>query len=320
MKQGALSWGAPKKRERTEESKSEPRVEAAIEAKEKEEAVVSRAPATAAAVSPSARKPSAPARVSPKRERAAAGDDEVDDLDEEEDRAPLKSAAVGKAESDDESDDEDELDSVKKPVERATAKKKGGVVIGKEAEPPSEDFNPIIEAGWKRGEPVPYRALADTFARIEETSSRLHIISHLANLFRSVIALSPSELLTAIYLSTNQLGPAFEGIELGIGESIIMKAIGETCGKTTAVLKQQYTELGDLGLVAMESRQTQKTLFQPAPLTLGAVFKNFRAIATMSGTKSGNVKCNIVKKLLVAAKDNETRLVGVLCGNVSVLT
>lgn len=34
-----------------------------------------------------------------------------------------------------------------------------------------------------------------------------------------------------MYLSTNQLGPAFEGMELGIGESIIMKAIGETCGK-----------------------------------------------------------------------------------------
>jgi hypothetical protein len=35
--------------------------------------------------------------------------------------------------------------------------------------------------------------------------------------------------------------------------------------------------------------------------------QNFRGIATMSGTKSGNEKRNIIKKLLVAAKGNETR-------------
>jgi DNA ligase-1 len=71
----------------------------------------------------------------------------------------------------------------------------------------------VKDAGWKRGEPVPYRALADTLALIEATSSRLHIIQHLGNFFRSVICLSPKELITAIYLSTNQLGPAYEGNE-----------------------------------------------------------------------------------------------------------
>ncbi len=121
---------------------------------------------------------------------------------------------------------------------------------------PSEDFHPINDASWKHGQPVPYAALADVFAKIEVrllvlwlvllastpppkhhkgTSSRLHIIAHLSNLFRSIIVLSPKELLTAIYLCTNQLGPSFEGLELGVGESIIMKAIGETCGKTLQV-------------------------------------------------------------------------------------
>lgn len=40
-----------------------------------------------------------------------------------------------------------------------------------------------------------------------------------------------------------------------------------------AVLKQMYKELGDLGSLAMESRQTQKTLFAQKPLSLQAVFK-----------------------------------------------
>ena len=174
---------------------------------------------------------------------------------------------------------------------------------------PNDKYDPIKDAGWERGKPVPYKALADTFALIEETSSRLAIIQHLSNFYRSVICLSPKELLTAVYLATNQLGPAYEGIELGIGESIIMKAIGETCGKTLAVLKAMYVELGDLGLVAMESRQTQKTLFVPAALTLQGVFKTFKSIATMSGTKSGNEKRNLIQKLMVAAKGSETRYI-----------
>jgi hypothetical protein len=37
---------------------------------------------------------------------------------------------------------------------------------------------------------------------------------------------------------------------LGIGEAIIIKAIGEATGRTVPSIKAQYDELGDLGLVA----------------------------------------------------------------------
>lgn len=129
-----------------------------------------------------------------------------------------------------------------------------------------------------------------------------------------------------MYLSTNQLGPAYDGLELGIGESIILKAIGESCGKvgtffssisfcftllrqTLAALKAAYKDLGDLGTLAMESRQTQKMLFAQQALSLQNVFKSFRSIATISGSKSANEKRNMIKKLLVSAKNNETRYI-----------
>lgn len=51
-----------------------------------------------------------------------------------------------------------------------------------------------------------------------------------------------------------QLSPDYIGIELGIGESLLIKAIGESTGRSTAVVKADLQKEGDLGLVAMVSR------------------------------------------------------------------
>ena len=58
---------------------------------------------------------------------------------------------------------------------------------------------------------VPYIALTRTLELIEDTSARLKIIEILSNYFRSVIVLSPDDLLPSIYLCLNQLAPAYEG-------------------------------------------------------------------------------------------------------------
>jgi DNA ligase-1 len=52
---------------------------------------------------------------------------------------------------------------------------------------------------------VPYLCLARTFEKIEQNTSRLKIIELLRDFFRQVIALTPSDLIYAIYLSINQV-------------------------------------------------------------------------------------------------------------------
>ena len=74
----------------------------------------------------------------------------------------------------------------------------------------SANYDPVSAASWKAGELVPYAFLADAFARIEATTKRLEITEIATNLFRSVIAVSPNDLLPTVCLVTNQVEPFIE--------------------------------------------------------------------------------------------------------------
>lgn len=130
---------------------------------------------------------------------------------------------------------------------------------------------------------TPYLALARTFEVIEENSSRLRMIEILANFFRSVILHSPSDLVACVYLSLNQLAPAYEGLELGIAETSLMKVIMQTTGRSMAQIKADAQSTGDLGIVAERSKSNQRMMFTPAPLTVDGVFVKLKDIAKMSG-------------------------------------
>ena len=102
----------------------------------------------------------------------------------------------------------------------------------------------------------------------------------------------------------NKLAADYAGIELGIGESLIMKAIGETTGRSLAVIKQDQKEIGDLGLVAVKSRSNQPTMFKPKPLTVRGVHKGLMEVATVTGSGAQGRKVDLIKKLLSAADGN----------------
>lgn len=109
------------------------------------------------------------------------------------------------------------------------------------------------------------------------------MIEILANFFRSVILLCPSDLIACVYLSLNQLAPAYEGLELGIAETSLMKVVAQTTGRSMAQIKADAQSTGDLGIVAEKSKSTQRMMFTPAPLTVEGVFTKLKDIAKMSG-------------------------------------
>ncbi|KAF9362052.1 hypothetical protein BGX34_006760 [Mortierella sp. NVP85] len=222
-------------------------------------------------------------------------------------RQLLDDKAAAEAEDKIEVDDEvqDDIEQQDEAVEIKQAAAKWADMFSKSST--AED-----SASWKKGEPVPYAALCQTFEQIEDTTKRLQILDYLVKFLISVIKLSPESLLTVVYLSINKLCPDYEGVELGIGESLLMKAIAESTGREMKKIKSDYAEIGDLGIIAMNSRSNQPTMFKPKPLTIPHVFKTLKDIASLSGNSIGvsqsqKQKVDKIKLLLVACRNKEAK-------------
>ncbi|TPX42474.1 hypothetical protein SeMB42_g05004 [Synchytrium endobioticum] len=160
---------------------------------------------------------------------------------------------------------------------------------------------------WKQGEKVPYVALCDTFDAVEATTKRLEIQSILTKYLLTVIRQSPDDLLQCVYLCINRLSPEYEGKELGIGESILIKAIAVATGRPVAKIKADLETVGDLGKVAQSSRSSQQTMFKPKPLTVSHVFNTLKEISEISGGNSQAKKIAKMNSMLVACNGPETK-------------
>ncbi|KAI3870872.1 hypothetical protein MKW92_001661 [Papaver armeniacum] len=169
------------------------------------------------------------------------------------------------------------------------------------------EFKPKSAAFWEDRESIPFVFLVRAFDLISKESSRTVITDILCNVFRTVIATTPGDLVSFVYLSACKIYPPHYGIELGIGDYTIINCLSEIYGKSGFAIEKELKKLGDLGLTAKESRSSQSTLFnsKPAPLTAARVLDAFRVIAKDSGKGSLQRERDVIRSLLVAASDCE---------------
>nr|XP_023398965.1 DNA ligase 1 isoform X3 [Loxodonta africana] len=207
----------------------------------------------------------------------------------------------------------------RKPATKKEVKEEGSGAPGEEEtkgpldpadyNPAKNNYHPIEDACWKSGQKVPYLAVARTFEKVEEVSARLRMVETLSNLLRSVVALSPPDLLPVLYLSLNRLGPPQQGLELGVGDGVLLKAVAQATGRQLESVRAEAAEKGDVGLVAESSRTTQRIMLPPPPLTASGVFAKFRDIARLAGSASTAKKIDIIKGLFVACRHSEARFI-----------
>jgi DNA ligase-1 len=241
---------------------------------------------------PSPAKKKTSAKAKPVPAKTSAKEPENQDPSEQEDEVKAEESSESASEAEEDVDVEDE-----QPEAKAKARQKVQTQLKT-----GNTQHPYPD--WAPGSAVPYAALCKTFSLIEMTTKRLIMTEHCAMFLRQVMRLTPDDLLPTVLLMINKLAPDYAGIELGIGESLIMKAIGETTGRSLPIIKADQKEIGDLGLVAIKSRSTQPTMFKPKPLTVRGVHQGLMDIATVAGNGAQGRKVSGIKKLL-SASDSE---------------
>lgn len=174
---------------------------------------------------------------------------------------------------------------------------------------PFEKYNPVEHACWSAGESAPYLHLARTFDLVEQESGKLKTTVMLCNMFRSLLALSPEDVLPAIYLCTNRIAPDYENVDLNLGGSTVLAAIEDSFGTQKSKLREMYNSKGDLGDVAQACRQTQSLLTIPRPLLIGQVFTALQQISKEAGSGSSVRKKSVILSLLRSCREKETKFI-----------
>lgn len=97
------------------------------------------------------------------------------------------------------------------------------------------------------------------------------------------------------------------------------KAIQDVSGCLPRDLRKLWEKWGDPGDVAFEAKSNLRTLVKPSPLLVGDVYNRLVGLSKIKGQQSGKTKGDIVRKLMVQARGEETRfLVRSLVGNLRI--
>ncbi|CAG8632395.1 373_t:CDS:10, partial [Ambispora leptoticha] len=167
--------------------------------------------------------------------------------------------------------------------------------------------------------PTLYSFLCATFSLVDKTKSRIKILDYMTNMLRTLIYHDPASVLPAVWLSSNEIAPSYEGVELGIGSHVLSKAVTSVSGCSHTALRDLYGKYGDWGDVAYAAKVSVRTLFKPRPLYIRMVYKTLLDISKLKGNGVVDQKTDLVKKLLVPCKGEEVRyLTRTLIGNLRV--
>jgi DNA ligase 1 len=150
---------------------------------------------------------------------------------------------------------------------------------------------------------------------MEQTASRLMLTDYLVCLLKK----TPSNIIDkVVYLIQGKLYPDYEGIELGLAEKMVLRALSRSIvGLDIRSLSKIYRETGDLGdaasniIQAKENNKTQGTLFpsEKKMMTVDRVYLTLDKIARTTGPGSQELKIRLVSGLLNDSTAREARFI-----------
>lgn len=142
--------------------------------------------------------------------------------------------------------------------------------------------------------------LAGVFARLEGTASRRGAVRLVARLLARPRG---RELEAVVSLLQGRLRPPYEGVETGVGERLLIRAIARGSDVGEATVARRYRRAGDLGLVA----ERLATGPSGRRLTVDDAYHTLLQVARTAGTGAVERKLSLLEALLRRASPLEAR-------------
>ena len=144
--------------------------------------------------------------------------------------------------------------------------------------------------------------LAAAFESLEGTRGRIAAVRIVADLLGRA---RPPELEPLVYLLQGRLRPAYEAVEFGVGERLLIRVLARASGATAAAVTRRFKQVGDLGLVAEALTRIRPD--SHSRLTLPRAYAGLLAVARASGPGAIDRKIGILAELLSRATPLEAR-------------
>jgi len=149
---------------------------------------------------------------------------------------------------------------------------------------------------------VRFLALARQFAALEASGRQLRAIKLVADVLGSAESAEREQI---VYLLQGQLRPPYEGVEFGVGERLLLRAIARAHGVTEAAVATRLRSAGDLGTVAESLSGGERGTGMSVRRVYGALLE----VARMAGPGSVERKTERIAALLQSAPGLEARYV-----------
>jgi DNA ligase 1 len=148
---------------------------------------------------------------------------------------------------------------------------------------------------------ITFLDLSGYFERLERTTKRLEMFTILAELFA---AAEPGEIAPLIYLTQGELLPSFRGIQIGMSEKLLIRAVALGAEREPAEVAATFKRTGDLGKTAeaLHGVKGQR-------MSVKAVYDELIRTAGISGEGSVEEKVNALADLLRRVSPQEARYV-----------
>ncbi len=137
---------------------------------------------------------------------------------------------------------------------------------------------------------------------MSKITKRLQLTDILVSLFKS----ADSDLKELVYLIEGKLAPDYEGLETGMSDKLIIKALSTVSNIDENKLMEEYSKMGDIGIFAanIASRKNLNPL-SSVELTVDYVYKSLISMARASGSGSTRTRLNIYTDLILNGSEKD---------------